>query len=91
MNRGALGHDWIDATCTEAKTCDRCGETEGTALGHDWEGEWSSDADNHWHACTRCDAKNDEADHTPDRAEATETEPIKCTVCDYVIMSALPI
>ena len=88
VNRGALGHDWIDATCTEAKTCDRCGETEGTALGHDWEGEWSSNADNHWHACTRCDAKNDEADHTPDRAEATETDPIKCTVCDYVITPA---
>lgn len=32
----ALGHDWKDATCTAPKTCDRCGTTEGTALGHIW-------------------------------------------------------
>ena len=87
VNRGALGHDWIDATCTEAKTCDRCGETEGTALGHDWEGEWSSNADNHWHACTRCDAKDGEAAHNPG-APATETTPQTCTDCGYVIASA---
>lgn len=29
-------HDWADATCTEPKTCTRCGKTEGTALGHTW-------------------------------------------------------
>lgn len=87
VNRGALGHDWIDATCTEAKTCDRCGETEGTALGHDWEGEWSSNADNHWHACTRCDAKDGEGAHNPG-APATETTPQICTDCGYVIESA---
>lgn len=28
----SLGHDWKDATCKEAKTCLRCGKTEG-ALG----------------------------------------------------------
>ena len=87
VNRGALGHDWIDATCTEAKTCDRCGETEGTALGHDWEGEWSSNADNHWHACTRCDAKDGEGAHNPG-APATETTPQTCIDCGYVIAPA---
>ena len=30
-------HDWQEATCIEAKTCNKCGETEGEALGHDWE------------------------------------------------------
>ena len=29
-------HEWQDATCTEPKTCSKCGETEGKALGHDW-------------------------------------------------------
>ena len=39
-----LGHDWVEATCEEPETCDRCGETRGEALGHDYEdGE-----------CTRC-------------------------------------
>lgn len=29
-------HTWVDATCTEPKTCSECGETEGEPLGHDW-------------------------------------------------------
>ena len=35
----ACKHDWKDATCTEPKVCEKCGETEGDALGHSW-GEW---------------------------------------------------
>lgn len=30
-------HEWIDATCLEAKKCKTCGETEGEALGHDYD------------------------------------------------------
>lgn len=29
-------HDWISATCTTAKTCSICGQTEGEPLGHTW-------------------------------------------------------
>lgn len=29
-------HQWIEATCLEAKTCSECGEVEGEALGHSW-------------------------------------------------------
>lgn len=36
----ALGHEWIDATCTESKTCSVCGETDGEALGHT-KGDWT--------------------------------------------------
>ena len=86
---GKLGHDWVDATCTTPKACSRCDATEGTALGHDFADVWSSDASKHWHACSRCDVKGDEAEHTPDREAATETDPIKCSVCDYVITPAL--
>lgn len=32
-----LSHEWIDADCETAKTCSKCGETEGNALGHSWE------------------------------------------------------
>ena len=63
---GHLGHDFAPATCTTPKTCSRCGATEGNALGHDFADVWSSDADGHWHACTRCDAKADEAAHLED-------------------------
>lgn len=29
-------HSWRDATCTEPKTCDTCGERTGNAAGHQW-------------------------------------------------------
>ncbi len=31
----ALGHNWKAATCEQAKTCDRCGDTKGNPLTHD--------------------------------------------------------
>ena len=30
----ATGHEWIHASCTTPKTCNKCGVTEGEALGH---------------------------------------------------------
>lgn len=45
-----LGHDWKDATCTEPKTCARCGVTEGKALGHDWKEATAAEPK----TCTRC-------------------------------------
>ncbi|MBR4462461.1 MAG: Ig-like domain-containing protein, partial [Erysipelotrichaceae bacterium] len=42
----ACDHEWTDATCTEAKTCSKCGETEGDPLGHDWSvSEWNWNED----------------------------------------------
>ena len=29
-------HEWQEATCTTAKTCSVCGDTEGDPLGHQW-------------------------------------------------------
>lgn len=91
---GALGeHDWKPATCTTPKTCSVCGATEGTALGHTEGTEWKSDADNHWHICTVAGCgtviESSKAAHTPDREAATETEPVKCSVCGYIITPAL--
>ena len=31
---------------------------------HEWATEWSSDQNNHWHACKSCNEKNDSAAHT---------------------------
>lgn len=31
-----MSHEWKEATCAEPKTCAKCGETEGEALGHTW-------------------------------------------------------
>ena len=61
-------------------------------LGHT-ESDWKSDKDNHWKECTVAGCgviiENSKAAHTPDRASATETDPIKCSVCGYVIAPAL--
>ncbi len=90
--RGALGHNWKAATCTAPKTCNTCGATEGDPLGHSEGTEWKYDSENHWHTCTvaGCGVLIDssKAAHTPDRAAATETDPIKCSVCGYVITPA---
>jgi len=32
-----VAHNWVDATCTEPKTCPTCGLTEGEPLGHSFE------------------------------------------------------
>ena len=61
------------------------GHTEGT--------EWKSDETGHWHVCTAAGCgvviEGSKTAHTPDRDEATETDPIKCEVCGYVITPAL--
>ncbi len=49
---------------------------------------WQKDGTRHWHVCS-CGEEVDVTPHTPDRAEATETEPVKCTECGYIITPAL--
>ena len=91
--KNALDHDWAPATCTKPKTCKRdgCGATDGDPLGHNYSNEWSSDASGHWHDCQNqgCNEHDAVIDHTKDRDEATEEEPVKCTECGYVIAPAL--
>lgn len=36
MSGCCISHDWQEATCTEPRTCSKCGQTEGEALGHTW-------------------------------------------------------
>ena len=99
----ALGHDWDEgtvttpATCTEpgvkTYTCTRCGETKTDTLpatGHACSDTWSSDEDGHWHACTVCGDRKDEAGHTwqwvVDRQPTATVKGKRhqeCTVCKY--------
>ena len=71
--------------------CDQIGTTtwDSTTYGeHNYAATWSSDESGHWHECSLCHDKKDEAAHTPGAA-ATETTPQKCTECDYIITDAL--
>ena len=90
----ALGHSFTsyvsdnNATCTEDGTetakCDRCEVTDtrtnkGSALGHDWAEEWTTDGTAHWHECSRCDEINDKANHIG--GIATCIALAKCEIC----------
>ncbi len=69
-------HEWIEATCTEPKTCKLCGATEGEALGHTWE-EATCETPK---TCSVCGATEGEAlGHTWE--EATCETPKTCSVC----------
>lgn len=85
----ALGHDWADATCTTAKTCGTCGETEGEALGHSWDNDCDTTCNSDC-GYTR-QTSHDEATKEEDRVEATcgadgsYTLVTYCSVCNTEI------
>ena len=47
-------HVWVDATCTEVKTCSVCGTTEGEALGHDYVASEPAENGDITYTCSRC-------------------------------------
>lgn len=74
-----LAHSWEEATCTEPKTCTKCGKTDGEALRHDWE-EATCIAPK---TCARCGkTKGEVLEHT--WSPATCTDPETCAVCGAV-------
>ena len=79
------------ATCQHKAVCDACNVEYGEKAAHNPASGWTSDASGHWHACQTagCTEKLGFAAHTPDREAATETEPVKCSECDYEIAPAL--
>lgn len=71
-----MSHDWKEATCTEPKTCSKCGETEGEALGHTWVEATCSLPK----TCSVCgETEGEVLEHT--LAEATYEQPATCRVC----------
>ena len=68
----------------------------GTALGHAYGSDWKYDSTNHWHECSRCHDKKDEAAHSASEwiidTAATETaegaKHKECTVCKKVLETA---
>lgn len=56
---------------------------------HDLAEGWNKSTEEHYKLCKRTGCKDDNkvdcAAHTPDRLEATEDDPVVCTVCGYVI------
>ena len=69
------GHTGGTATCKEKATCEICGGKYGEHADHSFSLNWSTDDERHWHECTLCNGKTDEADH------ADENKDHKCDTC----------
>ena len=80
--REECGKLFADAACSSEITLEQ-------TIIHDFKTEWSSNKDKHYHECKNCTVIKDEAAHRPDRAAATEDEPVKCLDCGYKIEPAL--
>ena len=77
-------HEWVEATCSEAKHCNGCTEIEGEPLGHDWKDATCTEP----RTCKRCgETEGDALGH--DWEEATCTEPRTCKRCNLVEGEAL--
>ena len=85
-------HTWKEATCTEAKTCEVCGKTEGNPLGHTWEEVTCSKPK----TCSVCGETEGAVLGRHVEGEPIITEPtfstkgkreVRCTVCNAVIKS----
>lgn len=69
-------HTWVDATCTEPRTCSECGETEGEPSGHLWGHPTCTKPK----TCKICGAtEGDALGHK--WLDATCTEPETCELC----------
>ena len=71
-----IQHEWKAATCTEPKTCAKCGKTEGEPLGHNWE-DATCMKPKRWSVCKVTDGEP--LGHTWE--DATCTKPKTCSVC----------
>lgn len=69
-------HDWQPATCTQPKTCSKCGETLGEPLGHFWqEAECGEPM-----VCATCGAVSDVINEH-EWMDATCEQPKTCSKC----------
>ena len=84
------GHTLLadDNDCTTPVYCKFCNAELIAAKSHRFTGNWQNDETGHWHECSTCGKKLDLSVHIPNRASATETEPVVCTVCGYLIEAA---
>ena len=73
---GCCSHEWNAATCETPKTCAKCSETEGEALGHSWVDATCAAPK----TCSVCNKTEGEAlGHS--WVDATTEAPKTCSVC----------
>ena len=79
-------HNWVDATCTAAKTCSKCGATEGAPSGHTPGAEATC---TEAQICTACNAELVAAKgHTAKADDGDVTTAVTCERCDHIFVEA---
>ena len=79
-----LSHEWQEATCTNPKTCSKCGKTEGDALGHSWQEATCTEPQ----TCSVCGETEGKAAGHVVSTEATCTDSAICSVCEEIVEEA---
>lgn len=75
-NNEECNHKWIDATCSEPKTCSLCKETEGEKLEHKWVDATCTEPK----TCSFCkETDGEKLEHK--WVDATCEEPKTCSLC----------
>ena len=80
-----MKHEWVEATCTEPRTCSIGGETQGEALGHEWVEATCTQPK----TCSVCgETEGDALGH--EWVEATYDAPKTCSLCGLTEGEPLP-
>lgn len=75
-----MNHEWKEPTCTEPKTCAKCGKTEGEAIGHTWVEATCAEAKH----CSVCgETEGVPLEHA--LTEANYQQPATCKVCGETV------
>lgn len=76
MSACCRNHQWAEATCTAPRTCVKCNETEGEALGHKWIAATCTEKE-HCEICN--ETKGEPLGHV--FLKPTLSTPAKCQTC----------
>ena len=82
--------DEDDNSCETPVKCTVCDYIIVSAKVHDFSGEWITDTEGHWHKCVNegCSVTDGSTEHIPSNEDNNCETPVKCTVCDYITVSA---
>ena len=74
-----VSHTGGTATCVKKAACEICGEEYGDFADHAYSADWTSDTQQHWHACALCDSRTGAGTH------ADEDKDHLCDTCGMTI------
>ncbi len=75
-------HKGGTATCQAKAKCSECGEEYGNYGEHNWDDEWTTDSEKHWHKCLNSGCTEINNDNPHSGGTATCKDKAKCENCD---------